>query len=180
MSVVKHDLIGKRFGMLTAIKYVGLRSYKPMRTYRKSFWLFQCDCGKLKEVDRGSVLKGSVKSCGCRGKKNWESNFCSLYHNRRKVAIKHGREWTLTKEQFLQLTSQNCFYCGRKPSSIQITKRCVGQYIYNGVDRVDNEIGYVFENCVTCCEHCNRAKLYYHVDDFKSWVVSVYNHWACK
>lgn len=180
MGVIKDDLVGKRFGMLIAVRYLGMRTWKPMGGYRKSFWECKCDCGNIVEVYRGSLTGGRTTSCGCRGKEDWESNFCNLYHNRRKTAMRFGHEWHLTKEQFLFLTSQPCHYCGRPPLSVQKTPKYRGQYLYNGVDRVDNNIDYVFENCVTCCEHCNRAKLDYTVEDFKSWAVRVYNHWAGK
>jgi hypothetical protein len=29
---------------------------------------------------------------------------------------------------------------------------------YNGIDRVDNEKGYLVENCVPCCFTCNSLK----------------------
>jgi hypothetical protein len=31
-------------------------------------------------------------------------------------------------------------------------------YIYNGVDRVNNDFGYSIDNCVSCCKVCNRMK----------------------
>jgi len=30
--------------------------------------------------------------------------------------------------------------------------------LYSGVDRVDNNQGYVLRNCVPCCKWCNLAK----------------------
>ena len=33
-----------------------------------------------------------------------------------------------------------------------------GKFIYNGLDRVDNNLPHTLENCVTCCKHCNYAK----------------------
>lgn len=35
---------------------------------------------------------------------------------------------------------------------------CHYNYFYNGIDRKDNDIGYVIENCVSCCDECNKAK----------------------
>lgn len=33
-----------------------------------------------------------------------------------------------------------------------------GHYEYNGVDRLDNALGYTRENCVPACRPCNAAK----------------------
>lgn len=33
-----------------------------------------------------------------------------------------------------------------------------GDYVYNGVDRLDNAVGYLPGNCVPCCKFCNLAK----------------------
>jgi len=60
-----------------------------------------------------------------------------------------------------KLTTSPCFYCGTPPSQRKRSPGQVGEhatYVYNGVDRVDNEVGYVAENCVPCCWRCNKAK----------------------
>ena len=50
----------------------------------------------------------------------------------------------------------------------------------NGIDRLDSSKGYTIDNCVSCCSVCNTAKLEMDVDDFKEWVVRVYDYWAKK
>lgn len=62
------DRTGKRYGNLTAIKYI-----KTICVNGKSrkIWLCQCDCGNFVEI-RGENLgikKGKTKSCGCSFKK---------------------------------------------------------------------------------------------------------------
>ena len=41
-----------------------------------------------------------------------------------------------------------------------------GTYIYNGIDRIDSNIGYEPDNCVTCCVICNRMKNKYSKNAF--------------
>ena len=71
-----------------------------------------------------------------------------------------GYDWALSKGDFRALTSQPCHYCGAQPhqSISQIRPDLNGDYIYNGLDRVDNARGYVADNVVPCCGICNRAK----------------------
>ena len=69
------DLTNKRFGKLTAIKYV--KSDKG-----SAIWLCRCDCGNNKEILAHSLLTDYTTSCGCiskeiikrEGKKNCIDN----------------------------------------------------------------------------------------------------------
>jgi hypothetical protein len=56
-------------------------------------------------------------------------------------------EFNLTLNDFTVLTEQPCHYCG----SIQ-------ERGFNGVDRVNSEVGYVNDNCVSACSMCNYMK----------------------
>jgi hypothetical protein len=33
-----------------------------------------------------------------------------------------------------------------------------GDFVYNGIDRRENSIGYTLANCVSCCGPCNMMK----------------------
>jgi hypothetical protein len=48
------------------------------------------------------------------------------------------------------------------------------EYTYSGIDRLDNNIGYVSGNCVPCCSVCNYAKRDMTVDQFKNWIKRIY------
>jgi len=83
------------------------------------------------------------------------------------------REFDIPLETFAQLCHQPCHYCGRKnKNSLSIKSRGkLGGYVvkdfrYNGLDRVDNSIGYTEENVVPCCAVCNRAKNSMSYDEF--------------
>ena len=52
------DITNKKFGRLTAIKFV----YRRGKDY---YWLFKCDCGKEKIIRRNFVTGGKIVSCGC-------------------------------------------------------------------------------------------------------------------
>lgn len=72
----------------------------------------------------------------------------------------------LSYEQFLVLTEQPCFYCGEPFSKVFKTKKSCVEYLCNGIDRINNKIGYCTDNCVPCCKFCNTAKLDMDVDDY--------------
>jgi hypothetical protein len=52
------DITGEKFGRLTAIKF----SHKNKN---KLYWLFKCDCGNEKIVEKSKAISGHTKSCGC-------------------------------------------------------------------------------------------------------------------
>ena len=85
-------------------------------------------------------------------------------------------EWHLTEDQFVFLTQKPCQYCGREPHITRVTKDSNGSYTYNGIDRIDSELGYVVGNVVPCCKRCNVAKGAGSLDDFLDWAIDLYEH----
>jgi hypothetical protein len=51
-----------------------------------------------------------------------------------------------------------------------------GNYIYTGIDRVNNSRGYEIDNVTSCCWDCNNKKRTMTKEDFFSWVKSVYEY----
>ncbi len=172
----KKNITGQRFGRLIAIKECEKRN-------NAYFWLCECDCGKSKEIRRSSLVKGGTKSCGCLKEefflknklKKGEANFNRLFYGYQKSAIKRDIYFDLNKEEFKLLTQQKCYYCDSPPSNIAKSKTLNGDYIYNGIDRVDNDKGYIIENCVPCCKMCNKMKINFSKIDFFNRIKEIYN-----
>ena len=84
----------------------------------------------------------------------------------------HNRIFDLSLEQFRDIVSKFCVYCG-KPS-------IKGEL--NGIDRVDNSKGYVAGNCLPCCKWCNRMKLTYGKEEFEKHLyrMSIFNNYKPK
>lgn len=80
----------------------------------------------------------------------------------------------LTFEQFYQLSQCNCYYCGQSP----INKRTFTKIsiLYNGIDRIDNNLPHNYENSVTCCKYCNSAKGTLTLQEFYDWSKRAYDH----
>lgn len=109
-----------------------------------------------------------------RGALPWgESKFRQLYSNYRLVAKRRGLVFELSELEFQQITSKACTYCGLKPSQRKESVESFGPYIYNGIDRVDSSIGYVPDNCVSCCKECNKAKSNRTREAFEAWLARV-------
>jgi len=85
--------------------------------------------------------------------------FNSYFGDYKRSANERGFTFALSKEQFKSITSSECHYCGEPPRLIKKkNKNFNGSYIGNGIDRINNKIGYTIENCVSCCKYCNYAK----------------------
>lgn len=107
---------------------------------------------------------------------NGIASFNSLYGSYKRGARLRGLMFDITKDEFRELTSADCHYCGLPPSNHYQCPTCVGDYTYNGVDRVDNSKGYIHGNVVPCCTYCNRSKNNQSEEQFLEWVQRVYHH----
>lgn len=181
------NLIGKKFGRLTVIEFVGFKVFWQDR--RESNWKVRCDCGNEKILRIGRLK--TTLSCGClldefrkkilpnqTRKRNSKpfgeaSKHCCYksYVNRSK---RKNIEFDFSKEEFLQLTQKICYYCGRQPRTTIKTvvgkRKRNGSFTYNGLDRIDSSKGYTKNNTVTCCEICNKAKRDMDQHTFLEWV----------
>jgi hypothetical protein len=99
-----------------------------------------------------------------------ESSFNSLYKKYREGAEKRHLSFCLPKEMFAALTKNNCFYCGAAPAQELIKTGGRQPYIYNGVDRKDNNLGYTPDNSCSCCGDCNFLK---GSRDFESFIKKI-------
>jgi hypothetical protein len=146
-------------------------------TRRYVQWECVCDCGNVALVASGPLRFGSSRSCGCfLGTLSATAAMEALLRNYKGGAKTRGLHWGLTREQFFELTHQDCTYCGRAPASIVNVNRKSGKkgvgatYVYNGIDRMDNSLGYEPSNCLPCCKICNLAKRDMARAEFIEWL----------
>ncbi len=79
-------------------------------------------------------------------------NIDSYYNSCSSDSIERGLgDFMLNKEEFRALVTAKCYYC---------KKQVEGET--NGIDRINNVLGYTKTNCVTACWKCNRMKYFYH------------------
>ena len=69
------------------------------------------------------------------------------YSNYKRSAAAKQLVFEIDKETFITLVTSPCHYCG-----------IVQEKGFNGLDRMDSSVGYVTDNCVSCCEMCNYMK----------------------
>lgn len=169
------DLTGKRFGNLVVVDraenrggrthwncvhdngtkwVVGAIKLKGGNTTGKTSKQRRCD------YDVGVGAKNAALSCY------------------RHAAKRRGLEDQLTDDEIFELHSSVCVYCGSPPSNYK-HKEYNGGYRYNGIDRVDNSIGYVKNNVVPCCKHCNIAKGTCSTREFLKRCIAISKRFRC-
>ena len=74
----------------------------------------------------------------------------------RENAISRNKEFSLSKQEFYTTVCNPCSICGKLDSETH----------QNGIDRIDNDIGYQTGNIQSCCGECNFMKREYPLIEF--------------
>lgn len=75
------------------------------------------------------------------------------YREYKKRAVKNSISFSISLEYFSFFWKKDCHYCGCPIKTI-------------GIDRKESNIGYVNDNCVSCCSDCNYMKNSRSYNDF--------------
>lgn len=169
------NIVGKKYGKLTAIKYYG------WERKRGHIYECRCDCGEKTYATEAELESGRRKSCGClvAPLPNDMGIVNRIIESYKKGAEIRGYDWNLSTDDVVNLIHEPCYYCGIVDYNEKRVKRTryekVG-YKYNGIDRVDNDKGYSRDNVVPCCKLCNQAKMNLEQGEFYSWIKRVSIH----
>jgi hypothetical protein len=180
MPAKKLNLIGLRFGKLIVLQEgSGLREKDSQL---RTTWICKCDCGNETEVRGVSLRNGNARSCGCSQQNALqffgdEASLRDLFREYRNGAKRRNFVFNLNLDEFRILTSRDCIYCGGKPSKKSRARKGTKiPYIYNGIDRIHNQDGYILANCAPCCFLCNRTKWKLEAYDFLAHIDKIYEH----
>ena len=159
-SMTLNVQIGHVFGQLTVQKIEGRGAGKARAAY------CVCSCGRPYLADAGQLMRGVTWRCRtCANPKIYthaEYLRRQSYFNYKNGAKRRGYDYLLTMDEFLKFTDSPCTYCGLAPAK--------------GVDRRNNSIGYILENCVPCCKQCNLAKRDMTEKEFFLWLQRLAAH----
>lgn len=145
---------------------------------------FLCDCGNTFSIKHTSKLKndGKFRCRDCYVLRDSESfspewGYRLAMKRIKNDASRAGRVFEITLDEFKEISQQDCHYCGSAPSNVLTYKSNAGTFtrtfVYTGMDRMDNKVGYVRTNVVPCCIICNRAKNSMGYEEFMAWILRV-------
>lgn len=167
---------GDKYNNLTAISFSHLKTMSPVfakNKYRKldgtisdkkylvtkkrPIWIFECVCGKRKEMDAANIATGRVNSCGCL------TNHKTLIKHGHTVGVSTGKGVTTRTYRTWNSMKQRCtdtnhvHYKNYGARGITVCEKWMDFSGFLGdmgerpeektLDRIDNEKGYYKENC---------------------------------
>ena len=77
--------------------------------------------------------------------------------NKRKI------KWFLSDKEFKSFLGKNCYLCGHSLDTI-------------GIDRINNQKGYIMSNCRPCCQKCNNMKYKFSMKEFLAQCRKIINY----
>jgi hypothetical protein len=182
-KLTRLDLANKKFTRLLCIK--------PTKLNDDTAWQCKCDCGKIVIIKTEYLTNEDTKSCGCLNIEKAKENLANSWTRKNKFSpeIATARKiWQnryndgISFEDFYHMSQLNCAYCNEPPSNIgnASTKNSseyfeeYGNFVYNGLDRIDSSLLHTLDNCVPCCKYCNFSKRERSVQEYYDWLEKTY------
>ena len=174
MADSRVNLVGEVFGELL----VQRRVHTVTKSGNKSpKWEVLCSCGKKDYATtyqlRSKDPRKEMCECCARERERvapQDKGFRTEFNNYRNNAKGRNLEFSLTIEDVKKILELPCHYCGTEP---QVRGR--HNVPMNGIDRVDNSVGYVLTNIVPCCKMCNMMKKGHSEKDFLHHIKKIYH-----
>jgi len=175
------DITSKKFGKLFVVEKVETPNH--IKDKNRAYFKCVCDCGNNTIVAGKELRSGNRASCGCniRHDKKEDTKISSA----RVIYRSSYRDGDLSLDDFLLLSQMKCHYCNSIPSNkanvFKNRKTCTdfskkhGDFVYNGLDRIDSSFPHNKNNVVPCCKKCNIMKKNYSITEFSEHIKKIYN-----
>lgn len=195
MKINHEDFIGTEIGKVIVISFD-----KEVKGVKRSiyYYKYKCICGNIDSAPKYSLLqskksKNTYSCTTCRKNKlsEWaktahikyidpiEGKCSILFSNYRSKCKIKDWEFKLTFEEFKNLVLNNCHYCNLEPNKCRLdrakSRQGISRIYFNGIDRINSDIGYNINNVVSCCEDCNKAKRNLSYEQFLELIKRIYN-----
>lgn len=141
-------------------------------------WEYLCGCGNKFKAKPKDIERGHTKSCGCLKLTAGDTRetqgliyspppdivIRDKFSQYRRNAKRKSLKFSISVDDFKELVSGSCFYCG-------------DFYLHGvGLDRLSNEQGYELDNVVPCCSRCNYIKGRLSFKEFSDFISKVFKN----
>lgn len=158
----------------------------------EGLYTLTCSCGKTSTGGHDHITRkismlmseGYVACQSCmatyitnlrdeREKNDTMYTYKDVYREYVKKAKSRDISFSISLEDCYNLFSKPCYYCGENPNNCR-TRHNGAKIMYQGLDRIDNNVGYTKENVVPCCKYCNSFKMDRTTESFLEHVSKIY------
>lgn len=152
-------------------------------------WECLCKCGDVfskEETEIRKILKaGKIVQCRkCAIKANTEKRTLpSNLGEKRRVYLTYKNNartrnlnFNLSEEEFYEIITKSCYYCGKEPYVHNGKPRNGAPFIRTGIDRIFSTKGYNIDNTISCCTDCNWMKKDTPQQEFINHIEKIYNN----
>ena len=172
---LRNDFVGQKFGTYVVVATDGKQKDKDI------LWRYRCEKCGTEWRTKAEHLRTKL---ACAGKcKRPHTNRPStnaidaVYNTCENSAKIRDLEFNISKDDFIFLSQQPCRYCGEAPARTRRHKS--GNFVYWGLDRIENNRGYLNDNCCAACPQCNRMKLTQSFSEFMAHVDRIHDYQKC-
>ncbi|NCB97235.1 MAG: hypothetical protein EOM36_02595 [Bacteroidia bacterium] len=145
----------------------------------------RCECGKTFTTIGTSLKHKRVTECSsCAYQKRPQSTKRLTQEERMftKTIVErcktHNIPYSITATDYITTAKKVCHYCGTPPviKGAHMTRHAETPIPVNGIDRVNNTLGYTIENIVPCCSLCNSMKSTLSSESFLAHIKQIILH----
>jgi len=168
------NVIGKRINIYKVLNF-------SHNKFNSNFYNCEClKCGEESVVNINSIkINKNCQNCRKHGSEATEVAQLNYKIDQYKRGVNQRKiEYKLNLEEFKRLIFSKCYYCNDEPEekTYKNSKNKIKRNKFNGIDRIDSSKGYVIENCIPCCEMCNRMKMAHKQEKFLDQIKKIYNN----
>jgi hypothetical protein len=168
------SVVGKKINIYEVISF----SHNKLNTN-----FYNCKCLKCgtESVVKINLIRSNKNCQKCRKYGNEpteKAQFNYKIDQYKQGAKKRNLVYKLTIKEFKELIFGKCYYCNDGPQERKYynSRNKTKTISFNGIDRIDSLKGYTKDNCITCCEMCNRMKMTYGQEKFLEQIKKIYNN----
>lgn len=170
--------VGTEIGNLTITGHAGPRKCDNVPRY----YVHCSVCNKDFIKSKYWLHKGCKHRVGLKADPTWLPR--EILRGYKTKAKNRDYSWELTDKQAWDLMQWPCTYCGAEKTNHRKhygqgknKGKILFEVFFNGLDRLDNNEGYIIGNVVPCCHWCNRAKRARAIEEWFNWLDEIQANW---
>jgi DNA-directed RNA polymerase subunit M/transcription elongation factor TFIIS len=167
----ENEYIGKIYGSRKIVEFAGfIRPNTSTEKYKSRLWKSECINCKNIIIEELDIIKKCYVCKVCKNRPQGETGALLAYKDVKRSAKNRDIDFELTLDEFVSIAKNNCNYCNENPTTRYGIWLEWSKFHFNGIDRINNNLGYIKSNCVSCCKYCNTAKNDMYLEEWNEYL----------